>query len=78
MFAGAVLLLQLLLSVWLGSRPCIAAVPAAQRAALVDLYTSTNGTGWTNSAGWLTGDPCTDLWSGVACIVGDSIEPVIQ
>lgn len=44
-------------------------VPAFQRAALVDLYNSTDGTGWADSVGWLEGDPCTPghQWSGVSC-----------
>ena len=36
------------------------------RAALVDLYNSTNGPGWTNKTNWLQGDsPCN--WFGVTC-----------
>lgn len=48
-------------------------VPAAQRAALVDLFTATAGaTRWVRSDGWLQGDPCTggadgDGWYGVSC-----------
>lgn len=42
-------------------------IPASERAALIDLYTSTNGPSWTNSTGWLgpVGTECT--WFGVAC-----------
>ena len=37
-----------------------------ERAALVDLYLSTTGDGWTTRDGWLTGaHPC--AWFGVAC-----------
>jgi hypothetical protein len=50
-----------------------AQVPAIQRSALVDLYTSTNGTAWKNSANWLTGDPCLNSWSGVGCTTGMEI-----
>ncbi len=36
---------------------------------LVDLYTRTNGAGWTNKTGWLTNcDPCS--WAGVSCTNG--------
>ena len=34
------------------------------RAALVDLYNSTNGDNWDNNSGWLNGDP-SDSWYGV-------------
>ena len=44
-----------------------AAIPASERQALLDLYTSTNGTGWTNSTNWnrQAGTECT--WYGVLC-----------
>jgi len=50
-----------------GAGPTEAQIPAAERAALIDLYNSTNGPGWTNSAGWLgpAGTECT--WHGVTC-----------
>jgi hypothetical protein len=35
--------------------------------ALVDLYRSTNGSGWLSSTGWLTGNPCTVPWEGITC-----------
>jgi hypothetical protein len=41
-------------------------IPAIECDALVALYNSTNGPGWTNHSGWLvTGTPCS--WYGVAC-----------
>lgn len=41
-------------------------IPQAECQALVDLYNSTNGQGWTNSAGWLqTNTPCS--WNRVTC-----------
>jgi hypothetical protein len=44
-------------------------IPAIECQALVALYDSTNGAGWTNNAGWLTDNtPC--VWSGVACDTG--------
>ena len=36
-------------------------------AALMDLYRLASGTGWTNSEGWGTGEPCVDGWAGVYC-----------
>ena len=38
-----------------------------ERQALVDLYYSTNGEGWTESGNWLDGDPCLNQWHGVTC-----------
>ena len=38
-----------------------------ERQALVDLYYSTNGEGWTESENWLDGDPCVNQWYGVTC-----------
>ncbi len=46
------------------------AATAAERAALVDLYNATDGSSWRNSANWLTGDPCSAGWYGVACSPG--------
>lgn len=36
-----------------------------ERQALLDFYYSTNREGWTNSTGWLIGDPCVNEWYGV-------------
>lgn len=56
-----------------------AAVPPAERAALMDLFRATSGPGWFNNTGWGIGDPCapghgTDddadvhgAWHGVDC-----------
>ena len=42
-------------------------IPASERAALIDLYTSTNGDGWWDMTGWL-GEPGTECsWTGVTC-----------
>ena len=43
------------------------AIPAAERTVLLNLYTSTNGPGWTNSTGWneLVNTECG--WYGVQC-----------
>ena len=44
-------------------------VPAAQVAALVQLYHSTGGnTTWRHSDNWLIGDPCANGWYGVGCL----------
>jgi hypothetical protein len=49
----------------------VAPTVAAQRAALIDLYLATNGSGWTDKAGWQNytsgSDPCDNIWSGVSC-----------
>ena len=49
-----------------------AAIPAAERQALIDLYNSTNGAGWTNKTGWLgaAGTECS--WFGITCDAGGS------
>ena len=49
-----------------------AAIPAPERQALLDLYNSTNGAGWTNRSGWggAAGTECT--WYGVACDAGET------
>ena len=49
-----------------------AAIPPSERQALLDLYASTAGTGWTNTANWNgpAGTECT--WFGVTCSSGQS------
>jgi len=50
--------------------PCVpasAAVPAAERQTLVNLYNSTNGANWVSNDNWLTGDPCDNGWYGIGC-----------
>ncbi len=49
-------------------------IPAAERTALIELYTSTNGAGWANRTNWRTADdtdfnaPGTECtWYGVTC-----------
>jgi hypothetical protein len=46
----------------------------SERDALIALYNATNGTGWTNNTGWVTGvaDPTSDhcTWFGVTCVNG--------
>jgi len=44
-------------------------IPQSECAALVALYNSTNGSGWTNHDGWLATDtPCS--WFGITCTDG--------
>jgi len=44
-------------------------VPAAQRNALVELFNSTRGSGWTRNTNWVyTPDPCFNQWQGVTCV----------
>jgi hypothetical protein len=45
-------------------------VPKAECEALVALYSSTNGAGWTNNSGWLSGTTV-DPWYGVTVTSGD-------
>ncbi len=49
----------------------VAPVSPNQRAALVELYIATNGSGWTDRTGWQNyssgSDPCDDSWSGLVC-----------
>ncbi len=49
-----------------------AAIPASERAALLDLYARTNGTGWIQSTNWNgpPGSECT--WFGVTCDVSQT------
>jgi Leucine-rich repeat (LRR) protein len=51
-------------------------IPDVERAALVNLYNSTNGSGWTNKTNWLTGaGECT--WYGVACDAGSNLSHIV-
>jgi len=49
-----------------------ATISAGERAALIDLYNSTNGAGWTNSTNWLGGIGTECTWYGVFCQGPDS------
>ena len=47
-------------------------IPAAECDALVALYNSANGAGWTNNTGWLqTNTPCS--WYGIVCDNGSNV-----
>lgn len=52
--------------------PAFGAIPTSERNALIDLYNSTNGAGWTTRTNWLgaAGTECT--WHGVQC-AGDTV-----
>jgi hypothetical protein len=56
----------------IGAASVQAAIPPAERQALLDLYNSTNGPGWTNNTGWgaPAGTECT--WYGVTCDAGET------
>ncbi len=43
------------------------------REALMALFDSTNGPGWTNSTGWGGTDPCDPVWFGLTCDAGNVI-----
>jgi hypothetical protein len=43
------------------------ALDPSQTAALIDLYTATNGDSWSVNTNWLNGDPCNFSWYGVTC-----------
>jgi len=46
-----------------------AQIPTAEREALIALYNATNGSGWTDNSGWVTGTAGTECtWYGVTCV----------
>jgi hypothetical protein len=52
----------------------VSQIPLVECNALVTLYSTTNGSNWSNTNGWLdTGTPCTD-WYGVTCNGGHVTE----
>ena len=59
--------LSVVLAILVVPLPLSAAIPAAERNALIDLYNSTNGPGWTYKTNWLgaAGTECS--WDGVTC-----------
>lgn len=57
----------LVASLFLCVAPCLAQIPAAERAALVALYESAGGEGWNDATGW-NGPPGGECgWAGVQC-----------
>ena len=51
--------------------PCLSLLGLAVIvSALMDLYSATNGSHWTNNANWLVGDPCANSWANVMCTGG--------
>lgn len=57
---------------FLAASQATAAIPTSERDALLALYSSTNGTGWTNADGWngAAGTECG--WYGVTCDSGET------
>mmetsp|Transcript_32148 Transcript_32148/g.44055 ORF Transcript_32148/g.44055 Transcript_32148/m.44055 type:complete len:194 (-) Transcript_32148:14-595(-) len=54
--------------------PCLESVqhiPSAERSALYNLYTETDGPNWLSNYNWLIGDPCLDAWFGISNCVTD-------
>jgi hypothetical protein len=70
-FIGAVRILAHDIGGWSVRVGAAASTDPDQRAALVELYITTNGSGWSDKKGWeghATGsDPCDNAWSGVTC-----------
>lgn len=63
----------LLLTLGVGmSAPVSAAIPPTERQVLLNLYSSTNGAGWTNRTNWngAAGTEC--LWYGIVCDAGQT------
>lgn len=57
-----------LLSVGLLAHPVKATITdPAEITYLEQFYSDTNGSGWTDNSGWLSGDPCDDDWYGITC-----------
>ena len=56
-----------LVLVAVAARVAVAAVSPLERSALVDLYNTAGGSGWSSNTNWLVGDPCDDSWFGVTC-----------
>ena len=65
-------LVTTLLAAGAAAEPGPASIPILQRLALMALYDSTNGSGWTNAANWRTGGTFSPIgiectWFGVTC-----------
>jgi hypothetical protein len=43
------------------------AVPASERATLMQIYAENGGSSWKNATHWNQGDPCENKWFGVRC-----------
>lgn len=64
--------IALLFALCMNSEAVFSAIPATQRAALVNLYNATGGSGWTGVSGWI-GPPGTECnWRGVGCDPAES------
>ena len=55
-----------------------ASAETPSRRALAALYSSAGGASWTSKGNWMTNDPCTNSWYGVAgyCASGREVERV--
>ena len=58
------LTLPVLVALWHGA---MGDVPPSERAALMALFSSTNGPSWRVSTSWNVGDPCVNAWFQVGC-----------
>lgn len=58
--------------VLIGVTPAVAAIPPTERQVLLNLYSSTNGAGWTTRTNWngAAGTECT--WYGITCDAGEN------
>jgi uncharacterized repeat protein (TIGR02543 family) len=69
---GCLFLTTICLAVELVGRCAFGAIPAGERSVLLQLYTSTNGAGWTDRTNWngAVGTECS--WYGVTCNAEES------
>ena len=74
-FVKTVLVLVILLVSNLGLS---AAIPAAERQALIDLYNSTNGASWTTKTNWLGAAGTENTWFGVTTDAGNTTVLALQ
>ncbi len=45
----------------------------AEKLALHDLFLATGGSNWNNWVNWRHGDPCKLQWSGLTCVLDDTL-----
>ena len=68
-FVKTALIFMILLA---GNMFLTAAIPPAERQALIDLYTSTDGANWTNNTNWLGASGTENTWFGVTTDAGNT------
>ena len=56
----------------------VAEASDTDRQALVDLYYSTNGEGWTDNTNWISGDPCVNEWYEITCDEQGGVAEVVM